>query len=356
MSKALKNSNLSQRSSVRSLLAISLTLSLATFGCTTDRTLGNGDPVTTPGVRTSPTGGSSIGSESTTSGQTSLQSMTSSSSARFDALPVVTPRGRLTHAQAAAIMAQYQSAPRVRVLGPAMPGDAGRPYASDGVVTGQFINPALITNPQVTVNSSISSTATPVVISGAGGDGGGAGVGINGAVSLGGSPTGGVATTTTANAGLGVGGNANTTGVTAPATFAADDAAAPLFSTTPVSPTASAAATVPPGAFAAGTGSLTPTAAAAINPGVTAASNFGRTLPTATAARNTGNAGLTVGGNANTTGTTVTGATNVTANATTATTTNNTTAAGINAARRTSTNAGVRIITDANGRRTVTNQ
>ena len=344
MNKALKNSNLPQRPAIRPLLAISLTLSLAAFGCTTDRTLGNGDPVTTPGLRTSPTGGSSIGSESTSSSQSLPPSMTSSSSSRFDALPAVTPKKRLTADQAAAIMAQYQSAPRVRVLGPALPGAAGRAYASDGVVTGQYINPALITNPQVTVNSTISSTATPVVSSGAGGTGVDGGVGISGAVSVAGTTTGGSAVGTTANAGLGVGGNATSgTSITSASTITGDDAAA-IFSTTPVSPTASAAATLPAGAFAAGTGTLTPTAAAAISPGVTAASN----LAPRTLASTTSNSGLALGGNANTTGT------SVTANATTNRTSAVTSAEAISAARRTTST--VRIVTDANGRRTVTNQ
>lgn len=336
MSKALKNSNLPQRPAIGSLLAISLTLSLAAFGCTTDRTLGNGDPVTTPGLRTSPTGGSSIGSESTSSSQSLPPSMTSSSSSRFDALPVVTPKQRLTPDQAAAIMAQYQSAPRVRVLGPALPGAAGRGYASDGVVTGQYVNPALITNPQVTVNSTISSTATPVIASGAGVDGG---VGISGAVSIAGT----TAVGTTANAGLGVGGNVTGAGITSASTISGDDAAA-IFSSTPVSPTASAAATLPAGAFAAGTGTLTPTAAAAISPGVTAASN----LAPRTLASTTSNSGLALGGNANTTGT------SVTANATTNRTSAVTAAEAISAARNTT--GTVRIVTDANGRRTVTNQ
>lgn len=362
MSKALKNSNLSQRSSVRSLLAISLTLSLATFACTTDRTLGNGDPVTTPGVRTSPTGGGSIGSESTSSGQSSLQSMTSSSSSRFDALPVVTRRGRLTHDQAAAIMAQYQSAPRVRVLGPAVPGEPGRPYASDNIATGQYLTAAP------------NATPAPVVI-GSDADIFGGGIATAGDVGLGGTNAGGVAigtAGTTGTATTGVTGTAVTagataagsvTGVTAPATITAGATAAPVVVATPVSPTASAAATLPVGAFAARTGGFTPTAAAAITPSVTAASNFGRTLPTV--ATNAGTSGLTVGGTAingtangtTATGTTVTGATNIAANATTNTITNTTTGAAITAARRTNGTAGnVRIVTDANGRRTVTNQ
>ena len=64
MSKSLIKSNLAERSSTRALLAVSLCASMAAFGCTTNRTLGNGNPVVTPGSRTSPTSGTSAGSES----------------------------------------------------------------------------------------------------------------------------------------------------------------------------------------------------------------------------------------------------------------------------------------------------
>jgi hypothetical protein len=164
MSKTLKNSNLTARPATRTLAAITLSLSLAAFGCTTDRNLGNGDPVTTPGLRTSPTGGTSTGSEST---PTVPPSMTSSSSyVGAQAIPAGTQKmRRLSAAEAAAVMAQYT--PRVRYLGVAYPGNRGG-YASDNVVTGQFQNPAMRTNPQLTVNSSLTSQPTEVISSGAG--------------------------------------------------------------------------------------------------------------------------------------------------------------------------------------------
>src|SRR5690242_12353284 len=114
MSKALKNSNLSRRSATRALAALSLSFSLVAFGCTTDRSLGNGDPVMTPGLRSNPTSGNSTGTESA---PTVPQPMTSSSSIGNDrALAVATFRNGMSRAdQAAALMAQQQ--PRERYLG-----------------------------------------------------------------------------------------------------------------------------------------------------------------------------------------------------------------------------------------------
>ena len=48
MNKSLNHSNLHERSATRTLLVVSLCGALAAFGCTTDRNLGNGDPVVTP--------------------------------------------------------------------------------------------------------------------------------------------------------------------------------------------------------------------------------------------------------------------------------------------------------------------
>ena len=178
MGKRLNSNNLTERPAMRALVAVSLTLSMAAFGCTTDRNLGNGDPVTTPGVRTSPTGSSSPGSESAPTNPP----MYSSSSASYDqALPPVSRRNiRLSPDQAAAVMAQHQAQPRVRVLGPSGAGmavgsstvDAGqRGYVSDGA-TNVNVNPALLTNPQLTLNSSISSNPSVAISSGTGLDSG----------------------------------------------------------------------------------------------------------------------------------------------------------------------------------------
>lgn len=229
MSNSMQEHKLSGRSATRSLVAFSLALSLAAFGCTTDRHLGNGDPVTTPGVRTSPTSGASTGSETEPVPPPML------SSSRYDAAVVNRPQ-RLSAAEAAAIMADNQ--PAVRVLGPASPGLPGQPYFSDGR-TNTFSWPAYQTNPQLSVNSSISSSPVPVITSGAG-EGAAASSSFAGAL-----VNGGVA--------AGTGTNTVNTG------------AAVISATNPGALTPTGAATaLPAGAFAATT--LSPTAASVVNP------------------------------------------------------------------------------------------
>jgi hypothetical protein len=149
MRKALRNSN---------LMAFALVATLAAFGCTTNRTHGEGEPyMGAPSVGpmspTSNTGGTSV--------PTTPPPMTSSYRGNEQAL--VTRPHRLTPDEAASIMASHS--PKVRVLGPVDPGP-GRPYASDGVVTGQVLNYASV-NPQMTVNSTLNSPATPAITSGA---------------------------------------------------------------------------------------------------------------------------------------------------------------------------------------------
>lgn len=367
MSKTLKTSNLNSRPIVRTLAAVSLSISLAAFGCTTDRTLGDGDPVVTPGVRTSPTGNTSAGSET----PSLPQPMFSSSIDNGQSLPTVTPRSRAD--QAAAILANQQ--PRVRYLGVAMPGNSGRPYYSDRVVTGAFQNPALRTNPQLTVNSSISSAPTPVIASGAGegvgGDAVAAGAFVTGtsvASTTGASivtpsaTTGVTAGSTATGTGLAVGGNLNT-------------GAAPIFAspaTTSVTTTG-----VPTGALATTlTPTTSPTAFSALNP-PTAISGF-----PALAANSTVTQSALANGTSTTTGTTVTtGAT--TGTVITGTDTGNATSPattsrmrlGVGAATGTTTSRAtsgtsitssttapatsanpVRLTRDANGRVTITNQ
>lgn len=296
MSKVLTHKSLRRRSPLRALLVVSLTISLAAVGCTTDRTLGDGDPVTTPGVRSMPTGGTSTGSES------GSQNPPMMSSSRFDevALPVVRPR-RLTPDEAALIMAER--APRVRVLGPAMPGDPGRPYASEGLVTGQWINPAMQTNPQLTINSSLTSNPSAAISSGAG-----EGVaGVSGATTVAGTTTLG---TTVTNAGGAV--------------FAAP------AGTTAATPTGAAIA-LPAGTFASGT--VSPTAASVVNPPASVSATPGLA---AIASQRT--AGVVA---------TNTATASNTATANTATASGSTTAAVVSP---------VRIVRSTTGRATITNQ
>lgn len=129
MSKVLKTSNLSQRPAIRTLFAISFCASIVAFGCTTDRNVANGDPVVTPGLRTSPTGGMSTGSESAS------------------VPPPMMSSSRVSASDAAAIMAQHQS--RVRILGLAWPGNGGRPYASDPTISAKPVTPYTPSTPAI---------------------------------------------------------------------------------------------------------------------------------------------------------------------------------------------------------------
>jgi hypothetical protein len=239
MIKALQNKNLSRRPAARALLAVSLTLSLVAFGCTTNRTPGNGDPVMTPGSRFTPTGGIGSGSESAPSIPPPMVSSSTYSSVSSQALPHVNARTtRLSPDEAAAIMADQ--APRVRVLGTTVSGPTNRPSASNSVTTGQFVNPALQTNPQLTVNSSLTSQPVAGIISGAG-------EAVGGDVIV-------VPDGTVPGTGLPIGGTV-TTGATATGTAV-------------VTPTA-AAIPLPVGTFASST--VSPSAVSAVNPSATIA-------------------------------------------------------------------------------------
>jgi hypothetical protein len=317
MSKTLKTGNLNSRPMVRTLVAVSLSISLAAFGCTTDRTLGNGDPVVTPGVRTSPTGNTSTGSETT---PTVPAPMFSSSIDNGQALPAVRPRASRAD-QAAAVIADQ--APRVRYLGVAMPGQSGRGYFSDANPSGQFQNPALRTNPQLTVNSSISSSPTPVIASGAGE--GVAGGGVSGAAVVTGNS---FASTTGASTVIGTGAGLTTgVGTTASSTATgtslglggnANGGAAPIFtnsSSVGLSPTA--AATLPLGTLAAtATPTTSPTAFSGLNP-PTAISGFpalaaNSTVTQSALANNNNNSTVINGTNTATTANVTSGTTNAT--------------------------------------------
>ncbi|HYC90110.1 MAG TPA: hypothetical protein VEO54_12920 [Thermoanaerobaculia bacterium] len=155
MGKIHFSNDLQKQRTSRSLLAVSLAASLAAFGCTTNLNPGNGIPTRSgPELRSAPTSGVTSGSERVT---TTPQPMTSSYNSA-QVLPTVKPRTitRRSPEEAAAIMAGRQTL-RGRYLGQVNPGPGNRPYVSD--YAGGFQNPALITNPQLTINSSISSPA-----------------------------------------------------------------------------------------------------------------------------------------------------------------------------------------------------
>ena len=293
----------------RALLAVSLTASIAAFGCTTDRHLGNGDPVVTPGLRTTPTSSPTSGSES--------GPMYSSYSQRSVDMSI--RNGAPAASSAAGIattLAELQ--PDVKVLGRTTADAVTPPGAwSASQVTGQFQNPALATNPRLTVNSSVTSQPVPAISSGAGGGAAG-----TGGVSVGGSFVGDALTVGGTGSAVSVGGN-----VTNPA--------APLVAPAPaLSPTA-ASIDLPAAAFT--TRTLSPTAASV----VTAPASVSATRATSTLAASRMNAARRASNV--TPGQTVTNATPVTTATTSLT-------------RSASVSSGaVRIVTDANGRAVLTN-
>lgn len=363
MSKSLKNKNLIQRNASRSLLALSLSMSMAAFGCTTDRTLGNGSPVTTPGVRTSPTSTPATGSETAPSVPGSMTSSSSYNAAQaVPTMPRTARNGRvqrLSPEQAAALMAQHQSQPRVRYLGVAYPGgqQSGLGQSATGHQTGQYQNPALITDGRLTVNSSISSAPVPAITDGAGGNGGGGGGAAIGAITEGafiGGTNGGVGTNAGFN-GNAINGNATVNG--GAAVFAPTSAAglSPLG--------ASPGARLPLGTTAAAvTPTTSPTAFSARNPDPTISSfpalgvvnsatrtNTGAALGTGATIANNNAAIANNNFNNNFNNNTING-TGTTANATARATTTNATAG-----TATGRISPVRVTRDANGRAVITN-
>lgn len=213
------------------LLALTLTASLATFGCTTNWNRGDGEPATGTTNATSPaaTPGSSGGALP--------QPMTSSSQ--------ITTR---TPEEALAVMQQSRPTVRGIVLGPVNPPNTGQ------AVVGGAVTPAFDgTIRQLTVNSSISNPYGPqaAVVD----DGGGAAAVFGNAVSG--------TTVATPSATIGttasrIAGTAATAGTTS--------------SITAATPT-SAALPVTSGAFSAATGTLTPTASSAAIPSATVATS-----------------------------------------------------------------------------------
>ena len=135
------------------LIAASLALTLAAFGCTSNQYAGNGQPtIVTPTYNHATTPGSSSGTEG-------VPPMASS-------FTYLTPRVDVDGLANLAAMQGY----RGRVLGPS----GAQGYLPGVTATGGIlVSPALTTNPQATVNTSISSQAVPVIT------GGEVGAGIN---------------------------------------------------------------------------------------------------------------------------------------------------------------------------------
>lgn len=165
MRNTFKVSHLFGQRGARAVLALTLTSSVAAFGCTTNRTPGAGEPTRSgPGVRTAPTAGPSSGSE----GEQLPPPMTSSVRTA-PTLRGATPRAIHDMSIAnGALTLPGNPVAGSRLLGAVNPAGVGID-SSAALVTGQYVNPTQFTNPQSTVNASISSNPTPVIASGAGG-------------------------------------------------------------------------------------------------------------------------------------------------------------------------------------------
>ncbi len=148
---------------LRLIAAASLACAVATVGCSTDRNPGAGAP-----QRYAPSVGPTM--PSSTPGTEQNRPINPPMISSYSPAPgrvVLQPR---VDTDAIAIAAANQSY-RGRYLGPADPGGLPsyvvNPQAAN-LQTGQFINPSDYANPQITVNSSISSPPTPVITSGGG--------------------------------------------------------------------------------------------------------------------------------------------------------------------------------------------
>ena len=231
MRKVLSNSNLHERRGVRIIVGFALVASLAVFGCTTNRTHAEGEPyIGGPSVGPSSPTSSNYGTSTPTTPPPMTSSYKGSEQAEFTA-----PRPhRLTPDEAAMIMADHL--PRVRVLGPAAPGPATRPYASEGLVTGQV---AIAGLQPVTANTTLNSPATPSITSGADFSGASAAPTLTGSLATVTPTTAAIAVTPGAFAG---GGTPTVTGTTSTnatptATTAATGTTTTASSTVSVSPT-----------------------------------------------------------------------------------------------------------------------
>jgi S-DNA-T family DNA segregation ATPase FtsK/SpoIIIE len=226
---------------MRKVLPISMILAMAVFGCTMNRTPGNGQPVTaTPSMSPATTPGTSYGNNPMTSSYTNVSSTNTMSRS----------------ARAAAIMRQHLEF-QERTLGFLSPVPGAQQQTAEQIQTGQFIPPSLSANPEITVNSSISSAPYPVIT------GGGSGVsGASSAFVLPGGATAGTTGTTAA-----------TSGTTAAATLS------PATASTGTNVTANGLSTLTPTMSSGATPS--PIAASNALTGMASASNAGNVVSTA---------------------------------------------------------------------------
>ena len=232
---------------LRLIAAASLACTVATVGCSTDRNPGAGAP-----QRYTPTVGPTM--PSSTPGSEQNRPVNPPMISSYSPAPGQVVLQRRVDTDALAIAAANQGY-RGRYLGPADPGGLPsyvlNPQAAT-YQTGQFINPSDTANPEITVNSSISSPPTPVVTSG-----GGAAI-VNG-----------IATT----AAIG-GTSAITSGlITTPTTAAVSVTPTIAANTVATNATTSAAANAPAAVINNGGGLLTPTMSSGATVSPTRAAN-----------------------------------------------------------------------------------
>jgi hypothetical protein len=152
----------SERNSLRIVAAIALTGSLAAFGCSTNKMPGNGEP-----AMSAPAAGSVAPNVTSTPGSSS--GATSTSGATPQAMTSSSPANGFSASEDAIATLKADEGFKGKYLGEAAPNDATtNTPASPQQVTGQFIPPSAYANPQVTLNSSISSAPRPAIVSGAG--------------------------------------------------------------------------------------------------------------------------------------------------------------------------------------------
>jgi hypothetical protein len=300
---------------LRGFAAAAAIASLAVFGCSTNRTPGDGQPAMTAPASPSSTPGTSSG--------------TNPPMASAAAEGISVDRAN----ESAAILAAHQ---RERFLGTINPSGPQPNYSLQAPPTGQVNPPSMYANPEVTVNASISSDPTPVITSG--------GAGGDGAIIIGSSTT-GTTTGTTAAATVGATTAATATPTTAAIattptavnTIATPTTAAimatPTMTNTTATPTTAAATTPTVGQFATGPTTTTGTSTTILTPTLTSAAT-----PSPTRAANPPLATL-----------------RLTQAATTSSTTTASTTTASSTAIRTTASAPIRIITNANGTVTVTN-
>ncbi|HEX6178826.1 MAG TPA: hypothetical protein VF057_10745, partial [Thermoanaerobaculia bacterium] len=208
MSKSLKQKSLRGRMRT-GVLALTMSLSLAAFGCTTNQTMTSGEP-----DMARPAGGSVTPSLSTTPGSASAS------------IPSMVSGGVDASVDAEAVLEANRGF-EGRVLGPAAPGDgtSQQTQQTAQVATGQYLAPAALVNPISTVNSSVNSDGvgqSVAIVSGAG-EGVSGATGITAAGTLAGTTAaattgattlanvGNAGTTAASNANFGATGLSNTT-------------------------------------------------------------------------------------------------------------------------------------------------